>query len=327
MAVDPASLDANSVKDYVGKAHSMTVVGFLLDIIPTTFMSAFTEGSVLQVLFLAIPFGIALAMAGKAGEPALDILHAFSAVVFRLAGIFMAAAPIGALGAMAYAVGKYGLDVLAKLAALVATFYGTSLFFVVVVLGAIGLLAGFSILKLLRYLKEELVLILATSSSEAALPSLIQKMQRAGASKAVVGLVVPTGYSFNLDGTNIYMTLAALFIAQALGIHLSLPEQLALLGVAILSSKGAAGVTGAGFITLAATLQVMPSIPIEGMALILGVDRFMSQCRSLTNFVGNAVATVVVARWEGALDREQLARALNGEPGPILARPVEADAD
>ena len=326
-AVDPATLDVSKVTDYATKAHDLTIVGFLMDIIPETVAGAFVSGNILQVLFFAIPFGLALAMIGEAGEPALKLLDSVSQAFFRLVAIFMRAAPIGAFGAMAFTVGKYGLAVIAKLAALVATFYGTSLLFVLVVLGAIAALTGFSILKLIAYLKAELLLVLGTSSSEAALPSLIEKLERAGAPKAVVGLVVPTGYSFNLDGTNIYMTLAALFIAQALGIHLSLPEQLLLLGVAMLSSKGAAGVTGAGFITLAATLQVVPSVPVAGMALILGVDRFMSECRALTNFIGNAVATLVVARWEGTLDRQQLSRTLNGEPAPVLARPVEADAD
>lgn len=327
MSVDPATLDVKGLTDYVGKAHDLTVVGFLMEIIPATVAGAFVDGNILQVLFVSIPFGIALSMVGAAGEPALKVLESISSAFFRLVGIFMAAAPLGAFGAMAFTVGKYGLGVVVKLAGLVATFYGTSIVFVLVVLGAIAALNGFSILKLLRYLKEELLLVLGTSSSEAALPSLIAKLERAGAAKPVVGLVVPTGYSFNLDGTNIYMTLAALFIAQALGIHLSIPEQLLLLGVAMLSSKGAAGVTGAGFITLAATLQVVPSVPLAGMALILGVDRFMSQCRAMTNFIGNAVATLVVAGWEGQLDRQQLALTLAGEPRPILAPAVEADAD
>jgi aerobic C4-dicarboxylate transport protein len=327
MNVDPATLDAGAVKDYAAKSHDLTVVGFLMDVIPSTVAGAFVDGNILQVLFFAIPFGIALAMIGERGEPALLVLQSVSEAFFKLVGIFMRAAPIGALGAFAFTIGKYGIDSVLSLLALVGTFYATSALFVVVVLGAIAALNGFSILKLLRYLKEELWLVLGTSSSEAALPSLMQKMERAGAAKAVVGLVVPTGYSFNLDGTNIYMTLAALFIAQALGIDLTLGEQLLLLGVAMLSSKGAAGVTGAGFITLAATLTVVPSVPLAGMALILGVDRFMSECRALTNFIGNAVATLVVSRWEGALDREKLAQALGGEPQPVAARPVEADAD
>jgi len=327
MHIDPASLDAEAVKGYAAKSHDMSVVGFLMDIIPATVVGAFTDGNILQVLFFSIPFGLALAMIGERGQPALDVLNSAAEAFFKLVAIFMRAAPIGAFGAFAFTVGKYGIASIASLAALVATFYGTSILFVLVVLGAIAALNGFSILKLIRYLKEELLLVLGTSSSEAALPSLMEKLERAGAAKPVVGLVVPTGYSFNLDGTNIYMTLAALFIAQALGITLSLQEQLLLLGVAMLSSKGAAGVTGAGFITLAATLQVVPSVPVAGMALILGVDRFMSECRALTNFIGNAVATLVVSRWEGQLDREKLHVALNGEPGDIAARPLEADAD
>jgi aerobic C4-dicarboxylate transport protein len=327
MNIDPATLDADAVKSYAAKSHDMTVVGFLMDVIPETVAGAFVGGNILQVLFFSIPFGLALAMIGERGEPALDVLNAVAEAFFKLVAIFMRAAPIGAFGAFAFTVGKYGIASIASLAALVATFYATSILFVLVVLGAIAALNGFSILKLIRYLKEELLLVLGTSSSEAALPSLLEKMERAGAAKSVVGLVVPTGYSFNLDGTNIYMTLAALFIAQALGIHLSLQEQLLLLGVAMLSSKGAAGVTGAGFITLAATLQVVPSVPVAGMALILGVDRFMSECRALTNFVGNAVATLVVSRWEGQLDRERLAAALDRPPAAIAAAPVQADAD
>ncbi len=327
MNIDPASLDAEAVKGYAAKSHDMTIVGFLMDIIPTTVVTAFTEGNILQVLFFSIPFGLALAMIGDRGEPVLNVLNATAEAFFRLVAIFMRAAPIGAFGAFAFTVGKYGIESIASLAALVATFYGTSLLFVLVVLGAIAALNGFSILKLIRYLKEELLLVLGTSSSEAALPSLLEKMERAGAAKSVVGLVVPTGYSFNLDGTNIYMTLAALFIAQAVGIDLPLGEQLLLLGVAMLSSKGAAGVTGAGFITLAATLQVVPSVPVAGMALILGVDRFMSECRALTNFIGNAVATLVVSRWEGQLDRAMLAEALSGPPLPVAAPSVESDAD
>jgi len=231
-------------------------------------------------------------------------------VLFRLVAILMRAAPLGAFGAMAFTVGKFGLAALTHLALLVATFYLTSLVFVFGVLGVVGWLAGFSVLRLARYLTQELLLVLGTSSSESALPGLMEKMEAAGVPRAIVGVVVPTGYSFNLDGTNIYMTLAALFIAQACKVELTLGQQLLLLGVAMLSSKGAAGVTGAGFITLAATLAIVPSIPIAGMTLILGVDRFMSECRSLTNFMGNAVATLVVARWEGALDRERLNEAL-----------------
>ena len=327
MGVDPATLDPSKVEGYASKSHDLTIVGFLMDIIPATVAGAFVDGNILQVLFFAIPFGLALTMIGERGEPALAVLNSVGEAFFKLVAIFMRAAPIGAFGAFAFTIGEYGIRSVLDLVFLVATFYGTSLLFVLGVLGAIAALNGFSILKLIRYLKEELWLVLGTSSSEAALPSLMQKLEQAGAAKSVVGLVVPTGYSFNLDGTNIYMTLAALFIAQALGIDLPLQEQLLLLAVAMLSSKGAAGVTGAGFITLAATLSVVPSVPVAGMALILGVDRFMSECRALTNFVGNAVATLVVSRWEGQLDREKLAEALSGPPQEIAARPVEADAD
>jgi aerobic C4-dicarboxylate transport protein len=310
--IDPAGLDAAAVRGYAAKSHDLTVVGFLMNVIPASVVGAFVDGDILQVLFFSIPFGLALAMIGERGAPALAVLDAVAAAFFRLVEIFMRAAPVGAFGAFAFTVGKYGVASIASLATLVATFYATSALFVVVVLGAIAALNGFSVLKLVRYLRAELLLVLGTSSSEAALPSLMEKLEHAGADKSVVGLVVPTGYSFNLDGTNIYMTLAALFIAQALGIDLSLPEQFLLLGVAMLSSKGAAGVTGAGFITLAATLQVVPSVPVAGMALILGVDRFMSECRALTNFIGNAVATLVVSGWEGQLDRARLAAALDG---------------
>jgi Na+/H+-dicarboxylate symporters len=327
MNVDPATLDAQAVADYAAKSHDLTIQGFLLDIIPETVIGAFASGNILQVLFFSIPFGVALAMVGERGEPVLKVLNSVAEAFFKLVAIFMRAAPIGAFGAFAFTVGKYGIQSIVSLAALVGTFYATSVLFVLLVLGAVARLNGFSILKLIRYLKEELLLVLGTSSSEAALPSLLEKMERAGAPKTVVGLVVPTGYSFNLDGTNIYMTLAALFIAQALGIDLTLGEQLLLLAVAMLSSKGAAGVTGAGFITLAATLSVVPSLPVAGMALILGVDRFMSECRALTNFIGNAVATLVVSRWEGQLDQQALDTALSGAPQPIAAAPHGTDSD
>ena len=326
--IDPATLDASAVKTYADKAHDASIVTFLLDIIPTTAVSALTSGSILQVLLVAVLFGISLAIIGAPAAPVVALLEGVGTVVFQMVALVMRAAPIGAFGAMAFTIGKYGIGTLVSLGTLVATFYLTSLLFVLLVLGTIARLNGFSILALIRYLKAELLLVLGTSSSEAALPSLIDKMERAGCAKSVVGLVVPTGYSFNLDGTNIYMTLAALFIAQATGIELSWGDQIALLLVAMISSKGAAGVTGAGFITLAATLSIVPSIPLAGLALILGIDRFMSECRALTNFMGNAVATVVVARWENALDREQLAAALanGGKIQPIIAGP-EADTD
>ncbi len=328
MNVDVATLDPAAVRSYGEKAHETSVTGFLLAIIPTTLLSAFTSGSILQVLLVAVLFGAGLVIAGEPARPVTDMLERIGLVVFRIVAIVMRAAPIGAFGAMAFTIGRYGIGTLVNLGALVATFYLTSLGFVLIVLGAVAAVNGFSILKLIRYLKAELLLVLGTSSSEAALPALIEKMERAGCRKEVVGLVVPTGYSFNLDGTNIYMTLAALFIAQATGVELTFGEQLGLLAVAMLSSKGAAGVTGAGFITLAATLAIVPKVPLAGMALILGIDRFMSECRSLTNFIGNAVATVVVARWEGALDKEALDRALAGAPDELpAAAPVEIDPD
>src|SRR4051812_42087705 len=313
--VDPASLDTSKVASYVTKAHETTVTGFVLNMIPDTMFSAFTSGEILQVLLVSILFGIALALLGDRGERLTEALRTITAVVFRVVRILMYAAPIGAFGAMAFTIGQYGIGTIANLAELVVTFYATAFLFVIVILGAVAWLAGFSIFSLIRYLKDELLLVLGTSSSESAMPLLIEKLEAAGVPKSIVGLVVPTGYSFNLDGTCIYMSLAALFIAQATNIHLSLGQQLLLMAVAILSSKGAAGVTGSGFIVLAATLSVVPAIPVAGMALILGVDRFMSECRSLTNFVGNAVATIVVARWEGALDLERLRATLAGAGG------------
>ncbi|NHF68394.1 dicarboxylate/amino acid:cation symporter [Xanthomonas hortorum] len=325
MNINPAELDQSAVNTYVQKSHELSLVGFLMDIIPATLISAFVDGNILQVLFVAVLFGIALALVGERGRPVLSFLEALTAPVFRLVHMLMRAAPIGAFGAIAFTIGKYGLESLVNLAWLVGSFYVTSLFFVLVILGIVCRLCGFSVLKLIRYLKAELLLVLGTSSSESALPSLMEKMEKAGCEKSVVGLVVPTGYSFNLDGTNIYMTLAALFIAQATNVDLSLGQQITLLAVAMLSSKGAAGVTGAGFITLAATLSVVPDVPVAGMALILGVDRFMSECRSLTNFIGNAVATVVVSRWENALDRDQLKLVLDGGSPPLQAPVASTD--
>ncbi|WP_313011212.1 dicarboxylate/amino acid:cation symporter [Brevundimonas sp.] len=322
--IDPATLNAGAVEQYAAAAHGSTIVGFLMGVIPDTLVSAFATGNILQVLFVSILFGVSLALIGERAQPVLDLFETLSVAVFKLVAIVMKAAPIGAFGAFAFTIGAYGIASIANLAALIVTFYVTAIIFVVGVLGLVGIANGFSILKLIRYLKEELLLVLGTSSSEAALPSLISKMERAGAAKSVVGLVVPTGYSFNLDGTNIYMTMAALFIAQALNIDLTIWQQITLLLVAMLSSKGAAGITGAGFITLAATLSVVPDVPVAGMALILGIDRFMSECRALTNFIGNAVATIVVARWEKALDRDALAAALNGHPQPIAVGPDPA---
>jgi aerobic C4-dicarboxylate transport protein len=322
--IDPASLNTGAVAQYAQAAHETTIVGFLIGIIPNTLFSAFVEGNILQVLFVSILFGVALAVVGEPARPVTRALEALSLIVFRIVAILMRAAPIGAFGAFAFTIGAYGLSAIANLLALIVTFYVTSLIFVLGILGLVARAFGFSIFRLIAYLKEELLLVLGTSSSEAALPSLMQKLEKAGAPKSVVGLVVPTGYSFNLDGTNIYMTLAALFIAQAMNIDLSLQDQVLLLLVAMLSSKGAAGITGAGFITLAATLAVVPSVPVAGMALILGIDRFMSECRALTNFVGNAVATLVVARWEGELDQEALHAALGSKGGPLAAPPDPA---
>ncbi|OLP42337.1 dicarboxylate/amino acid:cation symporter [Rhizobium oryziradicis] len=312
MHINPATLDAKVVTSYAQKAHDASITGFLMEIIPDTIVGAFASGNILQVLFFSILFGVALAMVGDAAKPVTNFLQSLTVPVFKLVAILMKAAPVGAFGAMAFTIGKYGIGSVTNLAYLIATFYVTSLLFVLVVLGAVARYNKFSILALIRYIKEELLLVLGTSSSEAALPGLMAKMERAGCKRSVVGLVIPTGYSFNLDGTNIYMTLAALFIAQATDIHLSFGDQILLLLVAMLSSKGAAGITGAGFITLAATLSVVPSVPIAGMALILGIDRFMSECRALTNFVGNAVATVVVARWENELDVEKFNAAMAG---------------
>lgn len=316
MNIDPATLDGAAVANYAAKAHEQSITGFLMNIIPSTIVGAFAEGDILQVLFFSVLFGAALGAIGERGKPVTDFMHALMYPIFKLVAILMKAAPIGAFGAMAFTIGKYGIASVANLAMLIGTFYVTSLLFVLVVLGAVARYNGFSILALIRYIKEELLLVLGTSSSEAALPGLMSKLEAAGCQRSVVGLVVPTGYSFNLDGTNIYMTLAALFIAQATGIDLSFGDQILLLLVAMLSSKGAAGITGAGFITLAATLSVVPAVPVAGMALILGIDRFMSECRALTNFVGNAVATIVVARWEGELDETRLAAALGGDAKP-----------
>jgi aerobic C4-dicarboxylate transport protein len=310
MTIDPATLDPAAIAEYQGKAKDQSIVAFLLNIIPTTAASAFTSGEVLQVLFVSIIFGSALAIVGEKAKPVATGVKYLSDVMFKVVHLIMHAAPLGVFGAMAFTIGQYGLEALGNLAGLIATFYLTSLIFVGVILGLVCRLCGFSILKLTRYIRHELLLVLGTSSSEAALPNLMRKLEDAGASKSVVGLVVPTGYSFNLDGTNIYMTMAALFIAQATNTELSLADQALLLIVAMISSKGAAGVTGAGFVTLAATLSVIPSVPVVGMALILGIDRFMSECRALTNFIGNAVAALVVAKWENELDEEQLAKAL-----------------
>lgn len=310
--IDPATLDASAVADYADKAHGSTLSSFLLGVVPETLVSALTSGSILQALFVAVLAGIAMAKVGEPARPLVDWIERVGLVVFRLVEVLMSFAPIGAFAAIAFTVGQYGAGTLLQLGGLVLSVMGASALFIVIVLGIISYLHGFSLFRLLAYLKTELLLVFGTSSSEAALPALIERLEEMGCDPVVAGVVVPAGYSFNLDGTNIYMTLAALFIAQAVGIDLQLSDQLVLMAVAMLSSKGAAGVTGAGFITLAATLQMVPSIPVAGMALILGIDRLMSACRSLTNFVGNAVAAMVIARWEGKLDQAALARTIGG---------------
>ena len=316
--VDPATLDPSVAAGYLAKAeHGDTLADYLLHLIPDTFFGAFAEGQLLQVLVIAVLTGFACTRMGTLGDKTAGVLEEISKVFFAIIGVIVRLAPIGAFGAMAFTIGKYGVAALVNLAALIGTFYLTSLIFVLVVLGAIAALSGFSILKLIAYIREELLIVLGTSSSESVLPQIIQKLQRLGAGKATVGLVIPTGYSFNLDGTNIYMTLATLFLAQATNTPITLTQELTLLGVAMLTSKGASGVTGAGFITLAATLAVIPDIPIAALALLVGVDRFMSECRALTNLVGNGVAALVIARWEGDLDRPRLAEEL--ARGPLAA--------
>ncbi|VVD96524.1 C4-dicarboxylate transporter [Pandoraea capi] len=318
--VDINSLDPKAIAGYAAKAaHGDTFTDFLLHLIPNTITDAFAKGEILQILVIAILFGAALGAIGERGRVVTNWIDSVSGVLFRVVHIITKVAPLGAFGAMAFTIGKYGIASLVPLAKLMGTFYLTSFLFVIVVLGLIAKFTGFSIFRFLAYIKEELLIVLGTSSSEAALPHLMEKMEKAGCSKSVVGLVIPTGYSFNLDGTNIYMTMAVLFIAQATNIDLTWGQQLTLLAVAMLTSKGASGVTGAGFITLAATLAVIPTIPVAGMVLILGIDRFMSECRALTNIVGNGVATIVVSAWEKELDRKKLAEAMSGKQGPELA--------
>src|SRR5678816_2687208 len=312
---DPSTLDANAVADYAKRATTQTTTAFILRIIPATFLDAFTgSGDLLQVLFVAVLFGYAMTHMGSRGEIVHKFIESASHIFFAMMNALMKLAPIGAGGAMAFTIGRYGVEALRPLALLMGSFYLTCLLFVLVVLGSIAAYTGFSILRFILYIRDELLTVLGTSSSESALVPLMQKLERLGCPRAVVGLVVPSGYSFNLDGTNIYLTMAALFVAQALNIELTIVQQLTLLGVAMLTSKGASGVTGAGFITLAATLAVVPSIPVAGLALILGVDRFMSEARSLTNFIGNGVAAIVVSRWERELDTVTLVRELASGP-------------
>jgi aerobic C4-dicarboxylate transport protein len=312
--VDPQSLDPKAVSGYAKAASEQSSIDFILHIIPKTFTDAFTSsGDLLQVLMLAILFGYALMHMGKVGKPVHVFIEDASHIFFAMMGAIMKLAPLGAGGAMAFTIGKYGIAALKPLAALMGSFYLTCGIFVLVVLGSIAAFTGFNILKFIVYIKDELLTVLGTSSSESALVPLMQKLEKMGCSKSVVGLVVPSGYSFNLDGTNIYLTMAALFVAQALNIDLTIGQEVTILGVAMLTSKGASGVTGAGFITLAATLAVVPSIPVAGLALILGVDRFMSEARALTNFIGNGVATVVVSKWENELDTDMMNKAMAGD--------------
>ena len=310
---DLSTLDTKAIAGYTAKAQAQSTVDFVLNVIPSTFIDAFAKGDILQVLLIAILFGFSLAAMGDKGKPVFDFVEQVSHVLFGIVNSVMKLAPLGAFGAMAFTIGKYGVGSLVPMAKLMGAFYLTCALFVFVVLGAIARYSGFSIVRFIKYIREELLIVLGTSSSESALPKLMAKLEKMGCARSVVGLVVPTGYSFNLDGTNIYMTMAALFIAQATNTELTLMQELTIVGVAMLTSKGASGITGAGFITLASTLAVVPSIPVAGMALILGIDRFMSEARALTNIIGNAVATVVVSRSENELDMERMRQALAGE--------------
>jgi aerobic C4-dicarboxylate transport protein len=308
--VDASTLDARAIADYAGQAKAETVTDFLMHIIPTTMVDAFAKGDILQVVFVSILFGFAMSAAGAHAKPLISLLESLTKVVFRMVNIVMRFAPIGAFGAMAFTIGKYGLASLGPLFRLIASFYLTSILFVFIVFGGVAWLAGFSLVKFLLRIKEEILLVLATSSSETAIPTLMEKLEALGCSRSLVGLVVPTGYAFNTDGSSLYMTLAALFVAQATNTHLTLLQQMTIFSVAVLTSKGASGVQGAAFIALVGTLSVIPTIPVAGMALILGIDRFMSMFRALVNMIGNGVATLVVARWENELERDTLERNL-----------------
>ena len=330
MHVDPASLDTKGIAAYTAPGKMQSTTDFLMNVIPTSVVDAFAKGDILQVLLFSVLFGFALHKFGGRGTMVFDFIEKSSHVLFDIVGIIMKVAPIGAFGAMAFTIGKYGVDSLFSLGKLMGTFYLTCLLFVFVVLGGIARLHGFSIVKFLRYIKEELLIVLGTSSSESVLPRMMEKLENLGARKSVVGLVIPTGYSFNLDGTSIYLTMAAVFIAQATDTPMTLTQQLTLLAVLLLTSKGAAGITGSGFIVLAATLSAVGGVPVAGLALILGIDRFMSEARALTNLVGNGVATLVVARWTGDLDMQRLNQGLNHptaqeaqEPEAILDRKVD----
>ncbi|MBI4471189.1 MAG: dicarboxylate/amino acid:cation symporter [Acidobacteria bacterium] len=319
--VDPATLDANAVASYSKAASEQSTVNFVMHIIPRTFADAFTgSGDLLQVLFVSILFGYAITRIGKTGSIVHSFIKEVTHIFFTIMNVLMKLAPLGAGAAVAFTIGRYGIDSLKPLAALMASYYLTCFLFIGIVLGVIAAFTGFNLLRFILYIKEELLTVLGTCSSESALVPLMQKLEKLGCSKSVVGLVIPSGMSFNMDGTSIYITMSAIFVAQALNIELTLMQQLTLLGVAMLTSKGAAGVVGAGFVTLAATLAVVPTIPVAGLALILGVDRFMSEVRSITNFIGNGVAAVVISRWENELDRAKLTQELSGDV------PVSAEA-
>ena len=318
MNVDASTLDAKAIASYTSPSAHLSTVDFLLNIIPKDIADAFARGDILQVLFFAILFGVALASVKKVGKPVLDFIDGLSSILFKIVGIVMRVAPIGAFGAMAFTIGKYGLATLVSLAKLIACFYATSILFVVLVLGAVMMLNGLNIFKFLKYIKEEILIVLGTSSSESALPLMMKKMEKLGCSKSVVGLVVPMGYSFNLDGTSIYLTLATLFIAQATNTHVTLWQEIEILAVLLLTSKGAAAVTGGGFITLAATLSAVGKIPVAGLTLLLGVDRFMSEARAITNLIGNGVAAVAVSNWEGEFDLARARRVLNGNAPELV---------
>lgn len=318
MNIDPATLDAKAVAIYAQQAEQQGLVAFLMDIIPASVIGAFASGNILQVLLFAVLFGFALHRLGDKGQVIFNVIDSFAKVIFGIINMIMRLAPIGAFGAMAFTIGKYGLGSLVQLGQLIACFYLTCILFVVVVLGTIARVTGFNIFRFINYIKEELLIVLGTSSSESALPRMLDKMERAGCEKSVVGLVIPTGYSFNLDGTSIYLTMAAVFIAQATNSHMDIIHQVTLLVVLLLSSKGAAGVTGSGFIVLAATLSAVGHLPVAGLALILGIDRFMSEARALTNLVGNGVATIVVAKWCDQLDEKQLDAVLKS-PAKVVA--------
>ncbi|AXM96086.1 dicarboxylate/amino acid:cation symporter [Pseudomonas plecoglossicida] len=324
MHVDVSTLNASSVAAYAAAGAQQTTVGFLLNIIPNTIVGAFANGDILQVLMFSVLFGFALHRLGSYGKPVLDLIDRFAHVMFNIINMIMRLAPIGAFGAMAFTIGQYGVGSLVQLGYLMACFYITCLLFVLVVLGGICRAHGFSVIKLIRYIREELLIVLGTSSSESALPRMLAKMERLGAKKSVVGLVIPTGYSFNLDGTSIYLTMAAVFIAQATDTPMDITHQITLLLVLLVASKGAAGVTGSGFIVLAATLSAVGHLPVAGLALILGIDRFMSEARALTNLIGNAVATVVVAKWVKEMDNDKLASELASGGAPLIdTRPTD----